>query len=58
MIRVILAFLVVFCLFYFGIQALRSTSGKEKWELTKLVTYSIICATLTIGVLVALVIIF
>jgi len=58
MIRVLLAFLIVFCLFYFGIQALQNTTGKEKWELTKLVTYSIICATLTIGVLVALVIIF
>jgi hypothetical protein len=58
MIRVILAFLVVFGLFYFGIQAIRSTTGKKKWELTKLVSYSIICATLTIGVLVALVIIF
>ncbi len=58
MARMILAFLVVFVLFYFGIQAVRATTGKEKWELTKLVTYSIICATLTIGVLVGFVIIF
>ena len=56
--KVILLFLIVFCLFFFGIQGIRATTGKEKWELTKLVSYSIICAMLALGVLVSIVIIF
>lgn len=48
MIRIILAFLFVFGMFYFGIDAFRSMTGREKWNLTKLVTYSIMCAVLTI----------
>ena len=48
MIRVVLAFLVVFTCFYFGIDAFRHMTGREKWNLTKLVTYSIMCAVLTI----------
>lgn len=48
MIRILLAFFVVFGFYYFGITAFRSLTGKEKWELTKLVIYSIICTVLTI----------
>ena len=58
MIRIILAFLFVFGLFYFGIDAFRSMTGREKWNLTKLVTYSIMCAVLTIVVLALFVIAF
>lgn len=48
MIRIILAFLVVFSAFYFGIDAFRHMTGREKWNLTKLATYSTMCAVLTI----------
>lgn len=58
MIRVILAFVVVFGLFFFGIRAVRDMTGKERWELTKLLTYSAFCAILTLGFLIALVVLF
>lgn len=58
MIRVVLAFLIVFGLFFFGIKAVRALSGKEKWELTKLLSYSLVCATLTLAVLIGIVILF
>jgi hypothetical protein len=58
MIRIILAFVIVFVLFFFGIQYLRNMSGKESWSLIKLLTYSAVCAILTFGSLVALVVLF
>lgn len=58
MARIILAFLAVFGFYYFGITAFRSLTGKEKWELTKLVIYSIICTVLTIITLTIFVITF
>lgn len=48
MFRIILAFLFVFGLFYFGIDAVRNMTGKEQWSLTKTILYSIMCAVLTI----------
>ncbi len=58
MIRVILAFIVVFGLFYFGINAFRATTGKEKWHICKTLIYSLICAILALTVLIGIVIIF
>ena len=58
MIRIILAFLFVFGLFYFGIDAFRQMTGREKWDLTKLVSYSVMCAVLTVVALVLFVIAF
>lgn len=58
MIRIILAFVIVFGLFFFGIRYLRNMSGKESWSLIKLLTYSAVCAILTFGSLVALVVLF
>jgi hypothetical protein len=58
MIKIILAFIFVFGLFFFGINAVRSMTGKEKWALTKIVSYSIICAVLTLAVLIAIVLTF
>ena len=58
MIRVLLAFIVIFSLFFFGIQTLRKMTGKEMWSLTKLLTYSLFCAILTIAALILIVIIF
>ena len=58
MIKIIQSFLVVFCVFYFGIDAWRHLSGREKWDLTKLVAYSAVCAVLTVGTLAAFVFLF
>lgn len=40
MIRGILAFVVLYFIFHFGIQAFLSLSGKEKWELAKTMSYA------------------
>ena len=58
MIRLVLAFIVVFGLFFFGIRAVREMTGKELWSMTKLLTYSLGCAILTLATLIALVVIF
>jgi len=58
MIKIILAFLFAFAICYFGIQGYRDLSGKDKWALTKLVGYSIMCSLLTIVLLVLIVILF
>ena len=58
MIRIVLAFCITFLLFFFGIKALRSLTGKEAWELTKLVSYSILCSLLAFMALAGLVILF
>ena len=58
MIRMVLVFALVFVAFWIGILAFRNLTGKEKWELTKTIGYAIICAVLTMLVLVGIVIIF
>jgi hypothetical protein len=58
MIKIILAFLVVFGVCYFGIKGYRELSGKDKWALTKLLGYSILVAVLTLVVLTVFVIVF
>ena len=58
MIRILLAFVVVFGMFFFGIRYMRNMSGKETWSLIKLLTYSVFCAILTFGSLLALVVLF
>jgi hypothetical protein len=58
MIRVIIAFVVVFGLFFLGIRAVRDMTGKEQWTLAKLLTYSVFCAILTLGFLITLVVVF
>jgi hypothetical protein len=57
-IKIILGFLFVFGVFFFGILAVRDMTGKERWALTKLVSFSIICAVLTTAALIGLVLIF
>jgi uncharacterized RDD family membrane protein YckC len=58
MIRVVLAFAVIFGLFFFGIRAVRSMTGRERWDLARLLTYSAVCAILTLVFLTALVVLF
>ena len=47
MIKIILGFVLVFVGIFVGIAAFRSLTGREKWQLTKLIAYSIMCAVLT-----------
>jgi hypothetical protein len=58
MIRVILAFLVLSFAFGFVFSTLRSMTGKEKWQLTKLVACSIICSLMAIAAMVLFVVLF
>jgi hypothetical protein len=58
MIRLVLAFAILAALIHFGITAWRSMSGKERWSLTKTVSYSIIVSLLTIAVMTLFVVIF
>ena len=58
MIRVFLAFFVLSAIFWFGISAFRKTTGREKWQLTKIAAYSILCALLSLTVLISIVILF
>jgi hypothetical protein len=58
MIRVFLAFLILTALFWFGIAAFRKTTGREKWRLTKIAAYSILCSVLASTVLISTVILF
>ena len=56
--KMILAFAVVFLLFFYGIKAFRELTGKEMLGLVKLLTYSAGCAIITIVCLVSLVVLF
>ena len=58
MIRMILVFVVLFVLFWGGINVFRALSGRERWQLTKLAAYSILCAALSTLVLISIVLLF
>lgn len=58
MARMVLAFLISFALFYFGIAGFRALTGKEKWAVVKLLSYSIGCAILALAFLIVLVVLF
>jgi thiamine transporter ThiT len=58
MIRVWFAFFVIAGIIHFGIQAWRDMTGKERWSLTKSVSYSIIVALLALVVMTVIVILF
>jgi len=58
MIKIILAFLFVFGLFFFGIQGVRSMTGQDQLALTKLLVYSIMCALMAIVSLIIIVVLF
>lgn len=47
MFRIILAFVAVFVLYHFGIQAWRTMTGKERWSTVKCLTYSVFLAIIT-----------
>lgn len=58
MIRLFLAFGLAFAIFWFGIPAYRNLTGKDRWDLTRLFFFSIMCALLAIGLLTLFVVLF
>jgi len=58
MIRLWLVFAILFAGFYFAIPALRKMNGKDKWDLTKTLLFSLLCSILAVGVMVVIVILF
>lgn len=58
MIRLWLVFAVLAVLIHLGITVWRKMEGKERWTLTKSVTYSIIVALLAVLVMTVIVILF
>jgi len=58
MIRLWLMYAVLFAGFYFGIPAFRNLKGKEKWDLTKTLVFSLVCSLLAVGAMVLIVVLF
>lgn len=58
MFKIFLAFVIVFAIFFYGIDFFRKLSGGEKWELAKLISYSVACSLATIVFLVSIVVLF
>lgn len=58
MIRGILLFLILFCVFFFGIKGFIALTGKEKLELTKTLVYSILCTVVSVIAIVTMVVLF
>jgi len=58
MIRMILAYIVVFLIFFLGIIVFTQLSGTVKWVITKLLAYSLFCAIITTVFLVSIVVLF
>ncbi len=58
MIKIILAFLLLSVAIGIGINVVRSMSGLEKWQLTRVVAYATMCSLLATVLLVAFVVLF
>ena len=58
MIRLCLVFAILTVIIHFVITTVREMDGKERWTLTKSITYSIIVALLAVLVMTVIVILF
>lgn len=58
MIRLWLVFAILAVLIHLGITAWRNMNGKERWTLTKSVTYSTVVALLALAVMTVIVVLF
>lgn len=58
MTRMFLVFAVLAIGIGLAVQAWRTLSGREKWQLTKIAAFSIVCAALAVGLLTMIVILF
>jgi hypothetical protein len=58
MIKILLTFIFVFALFYFGIEAFNKMTKAEKWDFAKTFSYSMGLSLLVITFLVSFVVLF
>ena len=58
MMKTLLSFIMLFVIFYMGIEIFRSMTGKEKWEAAKTFSYSVAISLFVIAFLVVLVVLF
>ena len=58
MAKMIIAFVSIFIIFFFGIDIFRKMTKKEKYSLTKWLGYSISCSLLTILFVATIVLLF
>ena len=58
MTRILLMFFGLWWAWYVSISLVRHMNGLEKWQLVKLVSYSALCAILSIAVMVVFVFLF
>ena len=58
MIRLWLVFAILAVIIHFGITTVREFDGKERWSLTKSISYSIVVALLAVLVMMLLVVLF
>lgn len=58
MVKIIVAFISLFLIFFFGIDIFRKMTGKEKISLTKWLGYSTLCSLLAVVAATLIVLIF
>ena len=58
MVKMIIAFISLFLIFFFGIDIFRKMTGKEKISLTKWLGYSTVCSLLAIVAITLIVLLF
>jgi len=58
MVKMIIAFIALFLIFFFGIDLFRRFTQKEKISLTKWVGYSMLCSSLAVATAVIIVLLF
>lgn len=58
MVKMTIASLILFLIFFFGIEFFRKLTGKEKYNLTKWLGYSICCTLLTLVAVATIIFIF
>jgi hypothetical protein len=58
MIRLWLIYFGFFVLFYVGIPSFLALTGRQKWAVTKLSIYSLLCSMLALGAMTLIVILF
>lgn len=58
MIKIIITFISLFLIFFFGIDIFRKMTGKEKISLTKWLGYSTLCSLLAIVAAILIVLLF
>jgi hypothetical protein len=58
MIKILLAFVLVFAAFYFGIEAFNRMTKSEKWAAAKTFSYSMALSLVVIAFLVSIVVLF